>query len=96
MADAGNGTSLYLVWFGEEPTDETIYWSGDAQAVTSGLWLVRSGCSRSRLYHATKRQLPKGAALLVAPLDDRPDGWPKFKGMTSGVTAWLRRSGAAS
>ncbi len=95
MAEAGDGISLYLVWFSDEPAGNRMSWTGDAQMMNAQLWLVRTGCTRSRLYHATKRQLPKGAALLVAPLEDHPDGWPKFMGMTAGVTAWLRRTGAA-
>ncbi|MEN3975945.1 hypothetical protein [Emcibacter sp. SYSU 3D8] len=86
---------LYLVWFDGLPPDErpALAWAGDAHPLADHLWLVRSSLTRSRLYHATKRQLPAGAALLVAPLDDRPEGWPKFKGMTAGALAWLRRSG---
>jgi hypothetical protein len=54
------------------------------------LWLVRSGLTRSRLYHRVKRQLPEGTALLCAPLGDEPGGWPKFKGMDAGALRWLR------
>ena len=82
---------LYLVW--HEPTDSTIAWDGDGRPLNDTLWLVRSGLTRSRLYHRTKHQLPPGSALLVAPLDDRPDGWPKFKGMDAGVLSWLRERG---
>jgi hypothetical protein len=34
--------------------------------------------------------LPKGVSLMVAPLDDEPEGWPKFKSMEAGAVAWLR------
>lgn len=50
-----------------------------------GLYLLRSGLSRSKVYHAIKRAaLPDG--LLVAPLEDGP----KFKGMKKGALKWLR------
>ncbi len=86
-------TILYLVW--HEPasasvSDRPISWDGDAYPLNDCLWLVRSTLSRSKLYHQTKWQLPPGSALVVAPLDDRPEGWPKFKGMRSGADAWLR------
>jgi hypothetical protein len=51
-----------------------------------GLFMVRSERTLSRLYHAVKRQLPGGTALLVAPLA----GPPKFKGMAPGALRWLR------
>ena len=86
---------LYLVWHESVPAapDRPIVWDGDARPLSDMLWLVRSDLSRSRLYHRIKDQLPAGSALLVAPLTDEPDGWPKFKGMDEGALAWLR-SGA--
>jgi hypothetical protein len=84
---------LYLVWHEPVRPEEPINWNGDAFALNNQLWLVRSELSRSRLYHAIKWQLPKGVALMVAPLDDRPEGWPKFKGMEAGALAWLRTAG---
>ena len=50
-----------------------------------GLTLIDSVESRSAVYHAVKRRIPEGTALLVAPLADDP----KFKGMASGAKAWL-------
>jgi hypothetical protein len=72
-------TTLYLVW--HEPTpprraDAPIAWDGDAHPLNDTTWLVRSDLTLSRLYHGIKRQLPEGSALLVAPLEDRPDGGP--------------------
>jgi hypothetical protein len=87
-------TTLYLVWH-ERPFETTgagsILWDGDARPLNDNMWLVRSSATRSGLYHATKRQLPKGSALMVAPLEDLPSGWPKFKGMRAGALAWLRQ-----
>ena len=85
-------TRLYLVWHeailaqGREPS---IVWDGDAHPLNDNLWLVRTDLTRSRLYHAVKHQLPEGSALVVAPLEDRPEGWPKFKLMGPGTLAWL-------
>lgn len=86
--------SLYLVWHEPLPgpaQDCPIVWQGDAHPLTDEMWLVRSELTRSRLYHLVKKQLPGGSALMVAPLNDRPSGWPKFKGMAAGALAWLRR-----
>ncbi len=65
-------------------------WPDDAYPLADSLWLVRSGLDRSRFYHRLKKELPAGAALLVAPLTDEPSLWPKFRGMTAGALAWLR------
>jgi hypothetical protein len=91
-ADAAAATpALYLLWHDpaaapEGPLD--LY--GDAHPLAEGLWLVRSGLTRSKLYHRIKWQLPDGTALACAPLADAPEGWPKFKGMAPGALAWLR------
>lgn len=50
-----------------------------------GLTLIDSVESRSAVYHAVKRRIPEGTALLVAPLADDP----KSKGMAPGAKAWL-------
>lgn len=96
MADAtGDGrAALYLLWIDpavEVPGGFDLH--GDGHPLAEALWLVRSGLSRSRLYHRIKWQLPSGAALLVAPLADTREGWPKFKGMEPGSLAWLRGAG---
>ena len=83
--------TLYLLW--HDPAAEpsaALDLCGDARPLAAGLWLVRSGLTRSRLYHRIKRQLPEGTALLCAPLGDTPEGQPKFKGMEAGALAWLR------
>lgn len=83
--------ALYLLWIDPAAeADAALDFHGDAQPLAEGLWLVRSRLSRSKLYHRIKWQLPEGAALLVAPLEDRRQGWPKFKGMEVGALAWLR------
>ena len=66
---------------------------GDAHKLADGLWLVRSELTRSKLYHRIKWQLPEGTALLCTPLGDEPDGWPKFKGLSSGAGKWLKGEG---
>lgn len=53
-----------------------------------GLYLVESGLSRSRLYHAWKRRHAP-VRLLVAPLREAP----KCKGMAPGALTWLRARG---
>lgn len=50
------------------------------------LYLVQTGLTRSRLYHAIKRKLPPDTALLVAELAKAP----KFKGMADGALKWVR------
>ncbi len=85
-------TNLYLVWLGQTPPGP-IAWDGDVHRLNDHLWMVRSDLTRSKLYHRTKWQLPEGTALLVAPLEDEPDAWPKFKNMEAGALAWLRGSG---
>ena len=52
-----------------------------------GLILIDSVESRAEVYHAVKRWIPEGSALVVAPLA----GDPKFKGMATGAKAWLER-----
>lgn len=93
--DAGGaGEALYLLWI--EPGSDAgraLDLHGDAHSLADGLWLVRSPLARSKLYHRIKWQLPGGAALLLAPLADSREGWPKFKGMDAGALAWLRGGG---
>ncbi|POF29428.1 hypothetical protein [Roseibium marinum] len=49
--------------------------------------IVVTDLSRSKLYHAVKRQLGDDRPLLVAPLSQAP----KFKGLASGSTKWVRQ-----
>lgn len=91
---ADGRAALYLLWIDpavEVPRAFDLH--GDGHPLAGGLWLVRSGLTRSRLYHRIKWQLPAGAALLLAPLADTREGWPKFKGMEAGALAWLRGAG---
>ena len=84
-------TTLYLLWF--DPCVDMprgFDWHGDAQPLADGLWLIRSDLTRSKLYHRIKWQLPEDTALLLAPLEDTRDGWPKFKGLAAGALKWLR------
>ncbi|TIX50461.1 hypothetical protein [Alteraurantiacibacter aquimixticola] len=84
-------TDLYLLWFDPEADEpESLDFHGDAHVLADGFWMVRSDLTRSKLYHRIKWQLPDDAALLLAPLDDSRDGWPKFKGLAEGALKWLR------
>ncbi|MBC2777424.1 hypothetical protein [Parasphingopyxis marina] len=83
--------ALYLVW--HEPgcdIDAELLFALDHFELRPGLLLVESPLTRSKLYHKVKWALPKGTALLAAPLEDAP----KFKGMEEGALKWVRaRSG---
>ena len=65
---------LYLVYVRDPVPEQSPLFGG--VELEPGLYLVRSELTRSRLYHAIKRELSP-AILLVAPLG----GMPKFKGM---------------
>jgi hypothetical protein len=62
----------------------------DLYALNATLYLIRTGASQSRVYHAIKRQLPPDTPLIVAMLSEPP----KFKGMAAGSTKWVRRGPA--
>ena len=83
--------ALYLLWF-DSPggLPDGFDFHGDAHVLASDLWLIRSDISRSKLYHRIKWQLPADTPILLAPLDDNREGWPKFKGMEAGALKWLR------
>lgn len=89
--DAPENSQLYLVWI--DPTIEVpaLEFEGDAKELATNLWLYRSPLSRSKAYHRIKWQLPDDTALLLAPMDDDREGWPKFKGLNEGSLGWLRR-----
>lgn len=76
--------TLYLVWHSAKEADIDL--SETSQELSDGLFLVRSERTLSRVYHAIKRQLPEGTALIVAPLSESP----KFKGMAEGALKWVR------
>lgn len=80
------GSMLYVVWVGTEQALELDDLVGPQQQLATGLTLVESKLTRSRLYHLVKWSLPEGTPLLVAAVD----GEPKFKGMAPGSLAWLR------
>jgi len=52
------------------------------------LYLVKTGQTRSQLFHSLKRRFDP-VRLLVAPMAQAP----KFKGMAPGVQKWLRGQG---
>ncbi|NDV86506.1 hypothetical protein GTW51_07310 [Aurantimonas aggregata] len=61
----------------------------DAFALAPTMLLVRTGETRSRLYHFVKRRVAP-ERLVVAGLDEAP----KFKGFAPGALNWLRRDPA--
>ncbi len=84
-------TGLFLGWVEGDDVDEAPDgpWE-DAFVLRPGLLLLRSGHTRSEVYHGLKYAVPDGRAVLVGPLADTP----KFKGMAGGAQAWLRDRGA--
>jgi hypothetical protein len=68
-------------------TAPSLDFSGEAVALSSGLFVCDTQAKRSRLYHDVKAQLPKGTPLFVGELADMP----KFKGMADGSTKAARR-----
>ncbi len=83
--------TLYLLWFDPAVASSgPLDLHGDGHPLAEGLWLIRSPLTRSKLYHRIKWQLPGDAALLLAPLEDDREGWPKFKGLAGGALKWLR------
>lgn len=79
-------TTGFLVYFEPESLREPLKVDGEGFELAAGLWLVATGLTRSRLYHAVKRQLGEGAPLLVAPLR----GHPKFKRLAPGALNFTR------
>lgn len=80
--------TLYLIYLRdpETPLDESEF--DGLRRLDDGLYLIRSGQSRSKVYHAVK-WATEPQRLLVAPLGDDP----KFLGMDSGALKWLRAGG---
>lgn len=80
---------LYLAWF-DAPDADTAALAGEFGGfpLASGLMLLVSDVTRSRVYHSVKWALPPDTPLLVAPLADVP----KFKKMTPGTQTWLRET----
>gem|GEM_PF-1082815 len=77
---------VYLAWCSESiPEDLAGPWV-ELRPLAGGLVLVESGDSLSRVYHEIKGAVADGAALIVAPLRDRP----KLKGLPAGTTTWLK------
>lgn len=77
--------TLYLIYLGDAATPLKPAEFAALRQLDDGLYLLRSGESRSRVYHAIKRAAQPGR-LLVAPLAEAP----KFKGMHDGALKWLR------
>ena len=77
---------VYLAWCSEPiPVDLSGPWV-ELRPLADGLVLVESGDSLSRVYHEIKWAVADGAALIVAPLRERP----KLKGMPAGTTTWIK------
>lgn len=79
--------TAYLAYLPQTADIDAIEVDGAMFPLDDHLMLVRTEQTRSRLYHALKRQMPEDAAILVAPLEDAP----KFKGMRQGALAAARR-----
>ncbi|MCJ8190570.1 hypothetical protein [Sphingomicrobium aestuariivivum] len=79
--------TLYLVLL---PDGVTVDFAADAHPLGPDIWLVRTGRDRSRLFHDLRDQFARGLPLMVAPLEDSREGWPKFKHLAPGALAWLR------
>lgn len=58
----------------------------DVWIAASGVVLLDSDETLSRVYHELKWSLPEGVALIVTPAG----GLPKLKGLAPGTTSWLR------
>lgn len=83
--------ALYLVWHeADREIGPELLHALDNFELQPGLLLIDSDLTRSKLYHRVKWALPKGSALLCAPLEDIP----KFKGMESGALNWVRARNA--
>lgn len=82
--------AVCLAWLGDpEQVDVVMAAPGpwrEVIEVGSGLMVLESDESLSRVYHEVKWLLPDGCPLLVAPLAERP----KARGVTSGTVSWLR------
>ena len=77
--------TLYLVYIREPEAEIDPSEFHHLLKLDDGVWLVRSGLSRSKVYQSFKRAA-RPARLLVAPLADDP----KFKGMREGALKALR------
>ena len=82
--------AVCLVWLEDPAGVEAVMTSpGRWREVVEagpGLLLVEADETLSRVYHEIKWLLPDDAALLVAPLSERP----KARGVTAGTVGWLR------
>ena len=79
---------LYLVYSGQSAPVDGWKMEGSVFRASPHTCLVRTTLSRSRVYHAVKRQMRSPAPLMVAPLSADP----KFKDMAPGTLTWLRRT----
>lgn len=82
--------AVCLVWLGDDAAVDAVLahpgpWV-DIVVAGSGLLLVETEHTVSRVYHELKGRLPEDCSLLVAPLLARP----KARGITGGTVTWLR------
>ncbi len=81
--------SLYIVVSGDASLDiDFDSGLGSAFRLGDGRFLILSGLSQSRLYHAVKDRTKTGAALFVGQLAAQP----KFKGQADGALKWTRQA----
>ena len=82
--------TVCLVWLGDPALAAGVIaspgpWSEMIEA-GSGLLVVETDETVSRVYHEIKWMLPDDCPLLVAPVAERP----KARGVTAGTVSWLR------
>lgn len=82
--------TVCLVWLGDPALAASVIasrgpWSEMIEA-GSGLLVVETDETVSRVYHEIKWVLPDDCPLLVAPVAERP----KARGLTAGTVSWLR------
>ncbi|HWI43990.1 MAG TPA: hypothetical protein VNS81_10235 [Nocardioides sp.] len=82
--------SVCLVWLGDPAKVEVVMaspgpWREVIEAGT-GMLVVETDETVSRVFHEIKWLLPDDCGLLVAPVGERP----KARGVTPGTVSWLR------
>ncbi|GAA4825050.1 hypothetical protein ACFQ0K_18110 [Nocardioides caeni] len=80
-----------LVWLGDPSAAQEVLGSPgpwrEVREAGTGLLLVETDDTVSRVYHEVKWLLPDDCPLLVAPVERRP----KARGVAAGTVTWLRR-----
>jgi hypothetical protein len=82
--------SVCLAWLGDPAQAHAVIaspgpWT-EMIEVGSGLLVLETDETLSRVYHEIKWLLPEDCPLLVTPVAERP----KARGLTEGAVSWLR------